>query len=141
MIYLFQPDLTQVTSVEEANLALYAEKHGLAFIKLNRKASYVVFDRKAKGILDSIDSGSAKLIKAFEGTITLSKRISDELECNEIVAFEATRSTMRHFYTVAGFISVMYKVKGKIEKGKICLPPGCYGSRYLFAVCKDNYAF
>jgi hypothetical protein len=136
MIELFKPDMSEVASIAKDQLQFYVDENDLSFAKLNRKESYVVFDKACLSVLESIESGSVKLIKLFKGTEALSNDISNFLIDNEIVAFEATKSTMRHFYTVSGFVSVMSEVGEKVRNGRVCLSPGCYGSKYLFAICR-----
>ncbi|WNO11315.1 hypothetical protein [Teredinibacter sp. KSP-S5-2] len=135
-IELFNPREEELLKLEKNQLDTYLTENNLSCEKLNRKSSYVVFDKGYVEVLEKIKKGDAKLIRAFKGVESLCNEIVDSLNDSEIVVFEASKMTMRNFYTLSGFVSVMEDVANRLQKGKVCLPPGCYGAKILFAVCR-----
>lgn len=132
-IELFTPDFEKITTIEKEHLEAYLYLKNLGYRKFNSEAIYIVFKKSLEPIIESIERGQIKLINNFD----LAKKISENLAENEIFAFCASKTLLRGCQTREGVVLALKNMAAKLLKDKrvICLPPGCYGERFLFAIC------
>jgi len=132
-IELFTPDFEQSIILEREDLTFYLAKNNLTYRISKNSDTYIVFKKSLEPILEAIELGQIKLINNFD----LAKKVADNLIQNQMLAFAASNTLLRGCQTERGVILALQNMAAKLiaDKKEICLPPGCYGDRFLFVIC------
>ena len=132
-IELFTPDFEKVITIESEDLQDYLVGTNSTYRKSKDGKVHIVFKKTLEPMLEAIEMGQIKLINNFDRA----KKISENLLADQMLAFAAGNTLLRGCKTNEGVILAMENMAAKLIGNKriICLPPGCYGERFLFVIC------
>ncbi len=132
-IELFTPDFEKITTLKSKEFSVYLSLKNLTYRESKEPDVYIVFKKSLEPILEKIELGHIQLINNFDRA----KKVSENLLVNQMLAFSASNTLLRGCRTNQGVVLAMKNMAAKLigDKRVICLPPGCYGERFLFVIC------
>jgi hypothetical protein len=131
---LFNPTKAYLKTILREELDSFLVDSYLSVLRTSAKDELIVFDNKLSSLICQIQNREIEHIVIRPYKANLAADIQDVLSVYQRAIFHPSPNSLRHFYNLNGFIDSMNSLANAIENTDILIPPGIYGTMYLFGL-------
>lgn len=126
--------MESLTDLPRGEVEAFCLERGCIGLPSGQRDCVVAIPRELVRYLDGDKFPSTQTVRSFRSLTDLERLVGEILAQEPFARIEPNRNSLRHLFSLSGFIQAMNTLEQSFPAAHVIVPPGRYGQTYLFVL-------